>query len=505
VASVRPNILVLMCDQLQARAIGNTELCHTPNLDRLRRRGVSFERAFTPNAVCSPARASLMTGKLPHNHNVLWVTHTMPHDQVRIREGLPHFAEDLVRAGYTTSYVGKWHVEPSERPSWYGWQRDRSAHSAVMARRMASPHGELDPVITISGEGYRPATLAGVTSVRPEERAMGVITDLAAEELDELAGTPDDPWCLFVSVPEPHDPYITGKDAYAVYEGRELPVPENWHDELGGRPRVYQRAARVFDGLSEAERLRAARCYYASITEIDALFGRLLGELDDRGLTEDTVVVLLTDHGDYLGAHGMYCKNLGAWEEAYNVPLVIAGPGIGPGIAEEDADGASPLVSNARVGTHAVFPTLLRYYGIPTRIDCDAPLFDDVLAASGDSATGGGRDLAAADARHSDGLAEYHGGRLLLTQRVYYHGDWKLVWNGFDDHELYNLADDPGELTNLAGADGPALGRDGEIAAAYRDVTARMWAEIERTGDATLVNSHYVGLRASEIGPLGSG
>ena len=499
---MRPNILVLMCDQLQARAISDAALCDTPNIDRLRRRGVGFLRAYTPNAVCSPARASLMTGKLPHNHNVLWVTHTMPHDQVRIREGLPHFAEDLVAAGYTTSYVGKWHVEPSERPSWYGWQRDRSWRSATMARREPRAHGELDPEITITGEGYRPATLAGVTDVPPGERAMGVITDLAATELDELAKTPDDPWCLFVSVPEPHDPYICGEDAYRGYEGRDLPVPANWQDELGGRPRVYQRAARVFEGLSEADRLTAARCYYASISEIDALFGRLLGELDDRGIAQDTAVVLLTDHGDYLGAHGMYCKNLGAWEEAYNVPLVIAGPGIGPG---EQADGATPLVSKARVGTHAVFPSLLRHYGIPTRIDCDAPLFDDVLAASG------GRDLAAADERHGDGLAEYHGGRLLLTQRIYYHRDWKLVWNGFDDHEFYNLADDPGELTNLAGADGPALARNGEagaayrdVAAAYREVTARMWAEIERTGDATLVNSHYVGLRASEIGPLGS-
>ena len=94
-----PNILMLMCDQLQARAVHDPELCRTPHLDRLRERGVSFERAYTPNAVCSPARASLMTGKLPHNHNVLWVTHTMPPDQVRIREGLPHFAQDLVKAG----------------------------------------------------------------------------------------------------------------------------------------------------------------------------------------------------------------------------------------------------------------------------------------------------------------------------------------------------------------------------------------------------------------------
>ncbi|MFW5684719.1 MAG: sulfatase-like hydrolase/transferase, partial [Spirochaetota bacterium] len=76
---------------LQARAVYDA-CCYTPNLDRLRERGLSFTRAFTPNAVCSPARASLMTGKLPHNHNVMWVTHTMAPDQVRIRDGAPERA-----------------------------------------------------------------------------------------------------------------------------------------------------------------------------------------------------------------------------------------------------------------------------------------------------------------------------------------------------------------------------------------------------------------------------
>ena len=491
-----PNILMLMCDQLQARAVHDPELCRTPHLDRLRERGVSFERAYTPNAVCSPARASLMTGKLPHNHNVLWVTHTMPPDQVRIREGLPHFAQDLVKAGYNTSYVGKWHVEPAERPAWYGWKRDCSSHSGAMARQTVRPHGELIPGVEIAGEGYQTATLAGVTSVPPEARAMGAITALARDELRELAKS-DSPWCLFVSLPEPHDPYIAGLDAFRTYDDWAMDRPRNWTDDLAGRPRIYQRAARAFAGLSDDDRMLAARCYYVSISEIDARFGSILDDLDGLGLTDDTVVALTTDHGDYLGAHGMYCKNLGAWEEAYHVPLVVAGPGIGGGV---QADARSPsrraIVSHARVGTHALFPSLLRHYRIPTRIDCDAPLFDDVLAAAGNET-----DLSAADAAHPSGLAEYHGGRLLLTQRVFYHHDWKLVWNGFDDHEFYHLGEDPGELRNLAGADGPAFAKTGTVAGAYRQVTERFWAEVARTDDLSLLRTQYVGLRASEIGP----
>ncbi len=484
-----PNILVLMCDQLQARAVYEPGLCATPHLDRLRERALSFTRAYTPNAVCSPARASLMTGKLPHNHNVMWVTHTMAPDQVRIREGLPHFAEDLVRAGYRTSYVGKWHVEPSERPSWYGWQRDRSSRSPELACRPTRPHGELLPSVTISGEGYETATLAGVTPVGPEDRAMGAIVDTARDELRDLVKT-DVPWCLFVSLPEPHDPYITGLEAYRGYDGWAMDRPANWSDDLAGRPRIYQRAAAAFAPLTDEERMLAARCYYASISEIDARFGRLLDDLSRLNLEEETVVVLTTDHGDYLGAHGMYCKNLGAWEEAYNVPLVIRGPGIRTG------------ASRARVGTHALFPSLLRHYDIPTQIACDAPLFDDALpaqeAAPADFSPAG-------DDAHTDGFAEYHGGRLLLTQRIVYHDNWKLVWNGFDDHEFYRLDADPGELENLAGVNGPALDRTGEIAEAYREVTRRLWLEVVRTGDATLLNSQYIGLRASEIGPVSIG
>ncbi|MFW5684718.1 MAG: sulfatase-like hydrolase/transferase [Spirochaetota bacterium] len=362
------------------------------------------------------------------------------------------------------------------------------------------PAGTLLPHLTVEGEGYKATTLAGVTSRPPEDRSLGTIVAQSREELGEFETGKTSPWCLFVSVPEPHDPYVVGLEAYRRYDDWDSPPPGNWLDDLAGRPRIYQRAASAFAGLSDEDRTLAARCYYASVTEIDQQFGLILDELDDRGLADKTVVVLLTDHGDYLGAHGMYCKNIGAWEEAYNVPLVVAGPGIGAGTT------SAPLCSSARVGTHALFPSLMRHYGIPSSIDCDAPLFDDVLAAAsgdkdGDSLTRLADALERADANHREGLAEYHGGRLLLTQRIFYRDEWKLVWNGFDDHEFYDLATDSGELVNLAAPDGAAHDRSTRAGTAYRELSAAMWREIERTGDRTLLNSQYVGLRASEIGP----
>ena len=125
---IKPNILFLMCDQLRADAINNSYI-PTPNLDELKSHGVSFNNAYTPNAVCSPARASLMTGALPHNHNVRWVTHTVDRDQGNISLEYAHWAEKIKNAGYKTYYFGKWHVQNSDEINNFGCNYDYTYNS----------------------------------------------------------------------------------------------------------------------------------------------------------------------------------------------------------------------------------------------------------------------------------------------------------------------------------------------------------------------------------------
>ena len=144
-----PNILFLMTDQMQGRVLEPDNPCQTPVLDGLAARGVRFRRAYTPNAVCSPARASLMTGLLPHNHGVLYVEHTVDADQAVLRTQHPHWAERLTAAGYRTGYFGKWHVERSNELSRFGWQEqgalserpDWSAVNFSLERYLDSPPG----------------------------------------------------------------------------------------------------------------------------------------------------------------------------------------------------------------------------------------------------------------------------------------------------------------------------------------------------------------------------
>jgi len=185
----------------------------------------------------------------------------------------------------------------------------------------------------------------------------------------------------------------------------------------------------------------------------------------------NTIVVVVSDHGELLGAHGLYCKNVSAFEEAYHIPLVMAGPGIARG-----------QTSAARVGSHQLGPTLLDLLGLDPIGAPDSRSFAPALL-----------DPAAQDHRYTQGFAEYFGGRYMLTQRVTWDGPWKYVHNGFDFDELYNLEDDLHEMKNLAGE--PAQ-QDRLI-----HMTGQMWQRVRETGDHSLLGSTYPPLRMAPVGP----
>ncbi len=475
-ATEQPNLLFLMTDQMQGRVLDPDSPCLTPNFDRLAARGVRFTRAYTPNAVCSPARASLMTGLLPHNHGVLYVTHTVDPDQACLRTEHPHWAQRLAAAGYRTGYFGKWHIERSGDLAQFGWQTNGAEGSSLLGEAEAAAKPARDRAsyslehVLDQPPGYRADRFYGVTSVPPEERGVGVRTQLALDFLDEaLQG--GGPWCCFASVLEPHDPFICGEEAFAHYNVDNLPLAPNVHDDLANRPGIYRKAARIWSHWSDRERREAMACYYASITEIDAQFGRLIDRVEAAGQLDNTIIVLTSDHGELLGAHGLYCKNFSAAEEVYHVPLVMAGPGI-----------ASDATSDARVGLHDLCPTLLDLTNNEPIHTTDARSFAPVLQAP------------AATDTFQQGYAEYFGGRMILTQRVLWDGPWKFVFNGFDFDELYQLEEDPGELHNLAA--------DPTHQARLQQLTQQMWQRVAATGDHSLLNSHYPIMRVAPVGPL---
>ncbi len=471
-----PNILFLMTDQMQGRVLDPDHPCITPNFDRLAARGVRLPKAYTPNAVCSPARASLMTGRLPHSHGVLEVIHCVDDDQCNLRTDLPHWAQRLEAAGYQTGYFGKWHVERSDDLTRFGWQVDGNSKSDRFRAHASKtgPGGKSAGVFSLRGtnglpEGYDDSLLYGVTDVPPQQRGLGITTDLALQFLQDA--TADSPWCCFVSITEPHDPFVTGEEAFAQYDVDSVELAPNVGNDLAGQPGLYRKAGLTWKGMTDRKKKEAAVCYWASITEIDAQYGRLLDHLESSGQLGDTIVVMSSDHGELLGAHGMYCKNVSGFEEVYNIPLIISGPGIEQGV-----------VSKARVGLHDLCPTLLELAGAVTIGAPDASSFATALG-----------DRTGSAGKFTQGFAEYHGGRYRLTQRVIWDGAWKLCWNGFDFDELYHLADDPYEMNNRID--------DADADEQLRRLMKYAWQVVADTGDAALLNSHYPILRLAPYGP----
>jgi choline-sulfatase len=473
----RPNLLMFLTDGMQAATVDAGHPCLTPNIDRFSERGVRFSHAHTTCPTCSPARASLMTGLLPHNHGVLEVEHGRDADQCVLRTNKPHFAQRLSAAGYRTGYFGKWHIERTNQLEQFGWQESivkGAEHLRGLGRGDQGPRTyELDESLTgyVEGPpGYNRVLHWGVTDTPIDTRYPGITLQDAEAFIDRAVGD-DDPWCCCVSFSEPNEALVASRDAWNRYDPSALPLPGNFFDDMSDRPNLYQREQQIGRDISE-DHWRAARaCYFARISELDDQFGRLMERLDTAGVLDNTIVVMLSDHGRYVGAHGFEAHNFGPFEEIYRIPLIISGPDIATG-----ATCAAPI------SIADLCPTLCEL-GDTEPIDvADSRSFASLLS-----------DPTVNPPEFTTGFAEYHGTRFSLTQRIVWRENWKFVFNGFDFDELYDLSTDPSEMQNLAGD--PT--QQSRIEAMMCDV----WDWIRRTGDRAILETHYYSMRLATVGP----
>ncbi len=474
--SEKPNILIFIPDALPRALTDANHPCLTPNLDALARRGVRFMRAHCPSPISSPSRASLMTGQLPHNHGVLQVEHVVDNDQCVLRDRT-HFAQQLSKAGYRTGYFGKWHVERTDKLEDFGWQVNGcDSASAVRGIGSAESGAEkiLDPddfqVYEEGPEGYKPILQYGISKKKPQERRIGKIVANGQKFIGEALDS-GDPWACAISFTEPNTPTICGQEAYDKYDVDAIELPSHWQDDHQGRPGLYQRAREVYAELP-AQRWKELRaCYYGLVHEIDALVGQVLKQIDEAGELENTIVLFTSDHGRYLGAHGLDAHNIGAYEEIYNIPLIAAGPGIAQGQTTQ------ALASFMDLG-----PTLLELAGADPLPDADARSLAPVL-----------KNPQAAEKDFDTGYAEFHGNRFLLTQRILWKGHWKFVFNAFDYDELYNLDADPLELHNRS--------RDADCQDLVKELMAEVWHIAKKSGDHSILGTHYSPYRFAAVGP----
>lgn len=462
-----PNLLFLITDQQQAATVAPGSPCLTPHLDALAARGAQFNRCYAPNPICSPSRASLMTGLLPHSHGMVDVTHAVPPYRAELQPGLSFWPQTLQAAGYRTAYYGKWHVERTNRLDRFGFDEYDVARYHQL-QGLVERTGPMQPRGVVRQPGYRDFLLYGAVDEPVEATPEWTLYQDGVHFLRAVAQRPGQPWALFLSSEAPHDPYIAPRGYYERYNPVTLPPPASFDDGLAGRPAIYRRIQRVWQELGWAQAAEATACYYALCSLLDELIGGLLAELEALGLAGNTVVVFTSDHGDYLGAHRLFLKGIPAFEEAYRVPLILAGPGI---------------------------PAGRRVDQVASLLDLPMTLTDLLL---GRPFSGQGRSLTPLLAGHAaawpnEAYAEMQGQRFAYQQRIVWQENWKYVFNTFDEDELYDLAADPHELRNLAADPGQ---RD------VLEAMARcMWRWVAETGDENMLKAQYGMFRFAPVGP----
>ncbi|WP_112311880.1 choline-sulfatase [Pseudogemmobacter bohemicus] len=417
--SRRPNILILMVDQLNGTFFpdGPADFLHAPNLKKLAARSVRFANSYTGSPLCAPGRASFMSGQLPRRTRVY-------DNAAEFTSDIPTYAHHLRRAGYQTALSGKMHfVGPDQMhgfeerlttdiyPADFGWTPD-----------YRKPGERIDWWYHNLGS----VTGAGVAEITNQLEYDDDVAFQAVQKLYDLSrGGDARPWALTVSFTHPHDPYVARRKYWDRYEGAPeceppAPIPFNQMDPHSQRL-MEACDFRAFDITPDHIR-RARQGYFANISYIDDKIGEILAVLETT--RQEAVVLFVSDHGDMLGERGLWFK-MNFFEGSARVPLMLAAPGLAPGLVETP------------VSTIDVTPTLCAIAGIDMSEVMPWTAGVDLLPV----ATGAPRGPVA---------MEYAAEGSVTPLVCLREGAWKYIRCMADPEQLYDLAHDPGERRNLA-------------------------------------------------------
>jgi len=476
----KPNILIFMTDHQRADTVLPEHPCIAPNVERLAAEGVTFANTFCPAPHCCPARATFMTGLYPSGHGI-W--NNICNGQALgtgLNDGVKVWSEDLAAAGYQLHWSGKWHVSVEESPKDRGWTEHFVSGAAGTLHGQTWDHyrnlaEQPDDTERAEGQilrpGYGTYTLYGTGPDEGNrhdettlEHAVPVLRDLVASDDEQ-------PWCLYVGAIAPHDPYIVPHRYLDMYDIEDVPLPLSYGDELDDKPTIYGRMRETrFGQLTPREVREGIRHFWAFCSYLDDLFGRLLSILDDSGQADDTLVLYTSDHGDYVGEHGLFAKGIPCFKGAYNVPAVVRWPNYvqDPGRRVEEfvslADFAPTFIDAAE-------QPLERHFA-------GASLLPFLRSETPDNWR---------DAIHT----QCNGVELYYTQRSVMTKEWKYTFNGFDRDELYDLRVDPDEMNNLA--------QDPEYLPVIKAMCHRLWQFALSEGD-TATNA-YITVGLTPFGP----
>ncbi len=330
------NVVLITTDEqcFDSIAFNGNPHVKTPNLDRLASQSINFRHHTSSTPICTPARATLLTGQYARTHGAWHVGYTLS-------TGAPTLPKTLSAAGYECGLFGKGHFEPEmsnfqgDVPvPYYGF-----GHVALSEDNLQGPYVEwirrehpeaLAGVLNDSNEGVRFHPLpppengqltANYISETPDElhqttwitnQTLGFLDDRKADEAPFMV------WCSYV---DPHHPWNPVKEFFEMYDPSAMPIPDV-PDEYDVEPIGYAR----IPGMTDAEFQRMRAAYYAMVTHLDHHIGRILDALEANGQLEDTIIMFTSDHGDYNGDHGFIRKNWWMYESILRVPMMVRLP-----------------------------------------------------------------------------------------------------------------------------------------------------------------------------------
>lgn len=420
-ASKHPtNVLFLCSDQHARSALGcyGHPLVRTPNLDRLAAAGTRFQTAYTCSPICMPARASLATGMYVHQHRY-WDS-AEPYDG-----GIPGWAHRVRDAGGRTAAIGKLHYRSNED--------DNGFDTETLTMHMP-------------GEGWTPGLLRGRTPPAKSNPAFAEeigwgesdythydrsIADAACQWLEGATSNDRNAqWALFVSFVCPHNPFIAPTEFKALYPPEQVGLPLRYREnDRPRRHRIETAIEHCFDCdryfTSDQQIITARAAYFGLCTFVDQQIGRVLAALHETGQDDRTTIIYTSDHGEMRGKLGYWGKYL-MYEDSAGVPMIVAGPDIPKG---ETVD--------IPVSHVDIYPTILHACSIePNSADEERPGTSLLNIANGDRPN---RTI----------VSEYHDGGSVTGMFMIRHDHWKYIFHPGYPPQLFDLACDPDETTDL--------------------------------------------------------
>lgn len=324
----RPNLILIMCDQLRADALecyGNDDV-RTPNIARLAEHGVCFDRAYSQTPVCVPARHALLSGR---NAFEIGLTD----NTTEVKPPAHPLPEELRHQGYSTHAVGKMHFTPPRRH--HGFDR------MLLAEEIPVHIDDDDYLRFLRDEGYghviephgRRSETYYVPQSSPLPASHHSSTWIAERSCEVIRRNANRPFFLFASFIKPHPPFEPSEPYYRMYRPEDMPMPIRQPSELD--PDDYsirvQNDYKVggADHVDDADLRRMRAHYYGAISQVDTQIGTLLDTLEDSGIAKNTLIILTADHGEMLGDHHAFGKRT-FYEASARIPLIVSWPTVAP-------------------------------------------------------------------------------------------------------------------------------------------------------------------------------